>query len=163
MNQKLWVSFESPQSGWMSFSLKAGKQDFTVVVSHVPYDSLRELMKSLTALLEREGEAIVKWNGEPVEYDFNFVLRHGAVELKILRYTDHRRRKNTSRLVFSFEASALEVCTAFWRELRDLQTRLERDEFEKNWRREFPRSELQQLTKALRSAKRERRLKASRA
>ncbi|HUQ33612.1 MAG TPA: hypothetical protein VM095_15940 [Pyrinomonadaceae bacterium] len=151
MNQKLLVSLESPQHGFMSLRLKAGEESFVAVVSHTPYDSLRDLVVALSALLDNDCEVTVKWNSEPEEYDFQLAARGDVAQLLVIHYPDHRRAAETGNRVFSFEDSKAGVCVPFWTELRGLRARTIQDEFDRQWRREFPESELNELTKRIKS------------
>jgi hypothetical protein len=155
MKQKLRVSLESPQHGFMSLRLSSGKESFVTVVSYTPYDSLRDLIDALLSVLTGDCDAIVKWNSEPEEYDFKLAARDDSVQLEIIRYPDHRRLAEASSNVFSFSGSRMETCWPFWKELRGLRSRSAQDEFERQWRREFPEREMQELTKRIRSFKRE--------
>jgi hypothetical protein len=155
MNQKLRVSLESPQHGFMSLRLSSATESFVAVVSHAPYDSLRDLIETLCAALAGDNDAIVKWNSEPEEYDFKLAARDDSVKLDIIHYPDHRRLAEASSTVFSFNGSKLEACLPFWKELRGLRRRIAQDEFDRQWRREFPEREMQELTKRIRSLKRE--------
>ena len=146
MKQKLVVSLESPQHGFMSLRLSGPTESFVAVVSHEPYDSLPALIQALSAALSGEGEVNVRWNSEPEEYDFNFAADDDSLLLTIVRYPDHRRLHETSSIVFRFRGSKLDVCFPFWKELRDLQTRTVQDEFHRQWRREFPERELEELS-----------------
>jgi hypothetical protein len=159
MNKPFRVSFNSPQSGWMSLSLEAGEENFVAVVACKPYDSLRELIESLTALVDGNGVGkkshTVKWSCEPDELDFKITVRNESVSLKVIHYTDHRRSSKKSRAVFTLQSSRLEFCLAFWRALRALHRDIETDEFDRNWRRPFPHTEMQQLTESVRAFKRQ--------
>jgi hypothetical protein len=153
MNRKLLVSFESPQHGFMSLRLRGGGAEFVTVVAHKPYDSLRDLIEALSSVMDGDCALTIKWNSEPDEYDFKFDAHARDVRLDVIHYPDHRRRIDTASLVFSFTGSKLDVCRAFWKELEDLRSRTEQDEFDRQWRREFPEHELQELTKRIRLAK----------
>ncbi len=155
MSQKLRVSLESPQHGFMSLRLSSEKESFVAVVSHAPYDSLRDLIEALSAMLAGDGEAIIKWNSEPEEYDFKLAAKDDSIQLDIIRYPDHRRLAAASSTVFSFHGSKLGACLPFWKELRDLHRRTIQDEFDRQWRRDFPEREMQELTKRIRALKRE--------
>jgi hypothetical protein len=155
MSEKLLVSFESPQCGWMSMSLEAGGRRFVAAVAHAPYDSLRELIGGLTALLDGGAPPAaftVSWNREPEEFDLRFEPAGEEVGLEVVRYPDHRRLSR--EVVFATRRPKAEVCRAFWRELRQLRRRAGVDEFEQNWRRPFPRRELEEFTAALRKVRR---------
>ena len=154
MNQTLSVSLESPQHGFMSLRLTSDDESFVTVVSHEPYDSLRDLIEALSEVLASDGDATVKWNAEPDEYDFQMGTKGDGFRLDVVHYPDHRRLKEVSTIVFSFRGSKPDACRAFWKELRDLHSRTEQDEFARQWRRQFPEREMQELTKRVRSLKR---------
>ena len=149
MNETLSVSLESPQHGFMSLRLKTDGQSFVTVVAHAPYDSMRDLIAALAALLDGDCELIVKWNSEPDEYDFRFSSRGDHLHLEIVHYPDHRKLPETAATVFTFRGPKADACRAFWEELRDLRSRAGQDEFDRQWRREFPERELEVLTKRI--------------
>lgn len=153
MTSKLRVSFNSPQSGFMSIGLKAGKTSFVTAVAHSPYDSLRDLILALSAFLDGENAVTVKWNREPEEYDFELHRNGGDAELSIIRYPNHRRLKKKREVVFSYKAPVIDVCESFLAALNELQSDKDVDEFDKNWRREFPEEEMRELTKQVRTFK----------
>jgi len=146
MSEKLRVVFNSPQCGWMSFELKAGEQSLTNAVAYTPYDPLRDLINALAALLHADTELTVKWAYNPDELDFNFSARGEQATLEVDWYKGHLRSKGTGERVFSFQGSKLDLCQPFWKALRDLQDDIEVDEFARNWRREFPETEMEMLT-----------------
>jgi len=155
MDKSFRVSFNSPQSGWMSLSLNTADESLVTAVACAPYDSLQDLMVGLRALLSGAKTLRVKWNCEPDEMDFHVTLSAGdRVTFKVLHYRDHQRLARTKRIVFSMQSSRLELCVPFWRALRDLHRNMATDEFDRNWRRPFPESEMRQLTESLRSFKR---------
>jgi hypothetical protein len=149
MTPKLRVTFNSPQSGFMSIGLKAGKANFVTAVAHSPYDSLRDLINALSALLSGEVDLTVKWNREPDEYDFELHRNGGDVQLNIIRYPNHRRLKKKRETVFSHKASVVNICESFWTALEDLDKDKDVDEFDKNWRREFPEEEMRELKRLI--------------
>jgi hypothetical protein len=155
MKQTLSVSLESPQHGFMSLRLKTAGRSFVTVVSHAPYDSLRDLIVSLSAVLDGDCERTVKWNSEPDEYDFRFTARGDRLLLEVIHYPDHRKLDETASTVFTFQGPKADACRTFLDELRDLQSRAGRDEFDRQWRREFPRRELEALSERIKSPKRE--------
>jgi hypothetical protein len=156
MSKPFRVSFNSPQSGWMSLSLKAGEQSLVAAVSHAPDDSLRALLEALRAVLDESAHTItVKWNCEPDELDFEFKSKAGRASLKVLHFPSNRRAKATGRTLLSFAGPKLELCLPFWRALRSLHRDILTDEFDRNWRRPFPETEMQHLTEAVRAYKRQ--------
>lgn len=146
MEKNFSVSFESPQSGWMSLRLKAGAAEFVAVVSHAPYDSMSGLIEGLTALVAGGGGFAVSWNTEPEEYVFEFEPAGAEVGLRVAR-----RAKSSAEVVFAHRGPRAELCRAFWRELKRLRDRRETDLYEQNWRRPFPEREMQEFTRALKA------------
>jgi hypothetical protein len=149
MSEQLEVSLESPQSGWMSVRLLAGGGQFLAAVGHAPYDSLRDLTETLSALAAGGAGGLVRWNAEPVEYDFVFAAEGARAELRVIRYPDHRLEPASARAAFTHAGDRRDLCLAFWRELRSLRERAEADVFPQNWRRAFPEQEFQKLSAAL--------------
>lgn len=137
----------------MSLRLRNESVDFVTVVSHTPYDSLRDLTGALSCVLDGDCAVTVKWNSEPDEYDFRLNARGRNVQLTVIHYPDHRRITEMATQVFSFQGPKLEVCRSFWQELEDLRSRTEQDEFDRQWRREFPIRELEELTKRIKLTK----------
>ena len=141
----------------MSLGLEAGAESLSTVASHEPYDSLRDLIEALCAALAEEGASrfSVRWNCEPDELDFHLMTEGQRAQFIAVHYTDHHRRPEASRILFSLHGSKLDLCVPFWKALRDLHRRISTDEFTKNWRREFPQREMQRLTKIIRKVRRE--------
>ncbi len=135
-------------------SLQAGEQILAMSVSHAPDDSLLDLMSALSVVLIGGEAASVRWNCEPDEYDFKFILRDDKVQLVVSHFPGHERKKIDGQVVFSLQDSALLICLPFWTALRDLRRRVEVNEFARHWRRDFPYEVMQRLTKAVKAAKR---------
>jgi hypothetical protein len=146
MTENLFVSFNSPQCGYMSICLRAGDEGgFTTAMRYKPYDSLTDWMKTLSSLIEGEGFFTVKWNAEPEEFDFNVRRKGERVFLNVIRYQDHRRLDDGKANVFACEGDLKDFCLAFWKTLENLRRDIETDEFDKNWRRGFPQQEFDRL------------------
>lgn len=146
MKEKLFVSFNSPQCGYMSICLRVGdEREFTTAMRYKPYDSLTDWLKTLSSLIENEGAFTVKWNAEPEEFDFKVERRGENVSLNVIRYQDHRRLDDGKAVAFTFEGDRKDFYLAFWKTLEHLRRDIETDEFDKNWRREFPQQEFDRL------------------
>ena len=135
----------------MSIGLKAGKASFVTAVAHSPYDSLRDLINALTDMLNGENSVTVKWNREPEEYDFELRRNGNDAEFNIIRFPNHQRQSKKREVVFSHKATVAHVCESFWIALNELQNDKDVDEFDKNWRREFPGDEMRELATKIRS------------
>lgn len=151
MSRNFKVSLESPQSGWMSLRLAGADGSFVAVMSHAPYDSLGELIRGMTALLNAGTGFSVKWNAEPEQFDFEFKPVGDEVELNVVRYVGRGRAADARARVFTFRGTRAEICRPFWREFKRLRDRRDTDVFEQNWRRAFPEAELDDFTQALKA------------
>lgn len=143
------VTFNSPQSGYMSLGLRAGGREFAAAVSCRPVDSLRELIASLTRLARGETHAAtVRWNCEPDELDFRFESEGDVLRLAVVHYTTHKRDEPSSRAVFEAAGGRAEMLGAFRAALEELRADAEVDVFESNWRRKFPERQLREFVGA---------------
>ena len=144
--EALRVTFNSPQSGYMSVGLRAGGREFATAVSCWPRDSLRELISTLTRLARGETRAaVVRWNCEPDELDFRFESEDGRLRLAVVHYATHKRDEPSSQTVFEAEGARAEILGVFRVALEDLRADAEVDVFESNWRRKFPERQLNEF------------------
>lgn len=139
----------------MSLRLRAGEQSLVMGVSCSPEDSLLDLIKGLTAILEGSRHVRVRWNCEPEQFDFDIATEGDVAQLIVTRYPDHRRDSHAGESIFSLPMPKSDLCLPFWKELRGLERRSETDVFTQNWRRPFPRREMQEFTKLVRKLRRE--------
>lgn len=150
-DNKLKVTFNSPQSGFMSFSIESGEQSFVTAVSWAPYDSLRDLMVALSSIIQGPGKHTIKWNREPEEYDFVIERHDGDVTFDVARYSGHKR--SNREVILHHESALMDLCLPFFEAFEDLQRDVAVDEFDKNWRREFPEKEMKELSHRMQNAK----------
>ena len=152
MTEALRVTFNSPQSGWMSLELRAGEKHFVEAVSYTPYDSVHELINALATIAVANTEEITaRWAVHPDAFDFIFRAKGNEAELRVVWHMEHRRVKDGGEEVFAYRGGRLEMCRAFWRALRRLQADADVDGYAQNWRREFPEHDMQELTKAVKA------------
>ena len=154
MSNKLEVSFNSPQCGFMSIGFADGAQEFHTTTAHAPHErALPELLKILTALLDKnseENEYVLHWNREPEEFDFRFVRGDGDdLILEIYQYPGETRRSEERELVFAHAGNLLDLCVAFYKTFAQLYEDKDTDEFEFNWRQPFPLKEFEIFAKRL--------------
>ncbi len=142
MSEKLEVSFNSPQCGWMSIGFDSIDGEFHTTTAHAPHEkALAELLRILSDLLEEnpaQSEHVLQWNRNPEEFDFRFVRTGDDVLLEIYQYpTDEREAENREK-VFAHEGNIKNVCAAFAETFNQLYADRDTDEFEFNWRQPFP-------------------------
>ncbi len=140
--ERLQVSFNSPQCGWMSIGFVDGEREFHTTTAHAPHErALPELLQILTHLLDENStnnEFVLHWNRNPEEFDFRFLRNGEKVLIEIYQYpTDERFAANREK-VFAHEGGIGEVCQAFYDTFAQLEIDKNTDEFEQNWRQLFP-------------------------
>ena len=142
MSNKLEVSFNSPQCGWMSIGFAGDTAEFHTTTAHAPHErALPELLEILTALLDKNSAAnefTLAWNRNPEEFDFHFARQGENVTLEIYQYPSERRKSAESERVFSHRGTIRDVCRAFYETFAQLYEDRDTDEFEFNWRQSFP-------------------------
>ena len=144
---ELKVRFGEPRAGWLSFTISTSVDQFNEIVSHTPNDFLLELATALSLVLQgTDGMATVSC--EPTTYDLRFSLTHpDTVDLQITKFPSWKRIQNESSVVLSITGTKLQIILPFWRGLRDLEGRLEAEEFRTAFLRAFPSSCVQRLTR----------------
>jgi len=143
--EKLNVSFNSPQCGFMSIGFTAGEKEFHTTTAHAPHAAaLPELLRILTRLLvdkQIQGSILLQWNRDPEEFDFEFRRKGEIIRLEIFQYPTEKRETREREKVFEFEGKAREICEAFYETFARLRADKDTDEFEFNWRAAFPEKE----------------------
>lgn len=141
MSEKLEVSFNSPQCGWMSIGFDDGTSEFHTTTAHAPYEgALGDLMTILTEMQtgERPYEKTLKWNRDPEEFDFRFAREDGKALIQIFEFPTDERDEAEKKLVFTHLNTIENVTSAFAATFEQLFADRETDEFEFNWRQPFP-------------------------
>jgi len=155
MINKLEVSFNSPQCGWMSIGFAGERQEFHTTTAHAPHErALPELLEILTSLLDgnsAKNEFTLQWNRNPEEFDFRFVRDGENLLLEIYQYPTDSRMGAEREQVFCHRGQTFDVCRAFYETFAQLYEDKETDEFEFNWRQSFPLAEFERFGKALKS------------
>ncbi len=153
MANKLEVSFNSPQCGWMSIGFDDGVSEFHTTTAHAPHEkALPELLEILTALLDEnsaQDEFTLLWNRNPEEFDFHFLRSGETLALEIFQYPGETRRSEEREPVFAHEGNVKAICLAFAETFKQLYEDRQTDEFEFNWRQPFPFEEFQLFNEKL--------------
>ncbi|CAN5302806.1 hypothetical protein BH10ACI1_BH10ACI1_02920 [soil metagenome] len=155
MENKLEVSFNSPQCGWMSIGFDDGDGEFHTTTAHTPHSkALAELLRILSDLLDEnstENEFLLKWNRNPEEFDFSFKRNGENLLLEIYQYPTDERESAERELVYSHQGNVKDVCASFYETFAQLYEDRETDEFEFNWRQPFPFDEFANFESKLKS------------
>ena len=151
---KLEVSFNSPQCGWMSIGFNNNASEFHTTTAHAPHESaLPQLMNILTELAQEstgQRERLLRWNRDPEEFDFRFVREGDKMLLQIYQYPTEDRSFAERELVFTHLDKAENIFNAFAQTFEQLYADRETDEFEFNWRQTFPFREYEEFKERMR-------------
>ena len=157
MPNKLEVSFNSPQCGWMSIGFDDGANEFHTTTAHTPHSrALAELLRILSDLLDENsanGEYVLQWNRNPEEFDFRFVRTGDDIQLEIYQYPTEMRENANREQVFAHTGNVKDVCAAFGETFNQLHEDRNTDEFESNWHQPFPFSEFETFESNLKSTR----------
>ncbi len=149
MSDKLEISFNSPQCGWMSIGFSDGVNEFHTTTAHAPHaTALPDLMRILTAIADpdsRWDEYTLLWNRDPEEFDFRFARSGDDLTIEIFQYPTDERDTAERELVYSHTGPLRDAITAFAETFDQLYEDRDTDEFEFNWRQPFPYSEYEQF------------------
>ena len=155
MSDKLEVSFNSPQCGWMSIGFAGETEEFHTTTAHAPHErALPELLEILTTLLAEDStqnEFTLRWNRNPEEFDFRFVRNADDLILEIYQYPTDSRAGAEREKVFAHRGDVRQICRAFYETFAQLYADKDTDEFEFNWRQSFPLAEYERFESALKS------------
>ena len=142
MTNKLEVSFNSPQCGWMSIGFTDGAHEFHTTTAHTPHSqALAEILKGLSSLLDAESasdEFTIEWSRNPEAYNLFFKRDGEIVSFEVVEYASFNRLEDESEIVFSYQGNVREFCQPFYETFAQLYEDRETDEFEFNWRQPFP-------------------------
>jgi hypothetical protein len=146
MNQsnRFKIHFGELAAGWLLVTLENHEQEYCFNPSHVPYDSIQELVDGLGNLLSGNTDAKVRWNDEPVEHEFRFTKKSDEFEFLVIRFNGTQR--DQPEKVFTTQGTAYSIMRTFWMALRDLETRYSLDEYRERWREPFPVREMSFFT-----------------
>ena len=155
MHDKLEVSFNSPQCGFMSVGFTNGANEFHTTTAHAPHErALPELLQILTELLDENSEKseyVLKWNREPEEFDFRFFKTGENLILEIYQYPGEKRLETERELVFAHAGKLRDAAAAFERTFEQLYKDKDTDEFAFNWRKPFPFAEFENFQRSLKN------------
>ena len=158
MENKLEVSFNSPQCGWMSIGFTDGTREFHTTTAHAPHSgALPELLQILSNLLDKNSvnvEAVLHWNRDPEEFDFRFVKTGENLLLEIYQFPTGERSNDERELVYLHQGNVKNVCASFYETFSQLYEDRETDEFEFNWRQPFPLVEFRDFESKVKSYER---------
>jgi len=143
---KLKVEFDAPEAGWIAVTLSVEDRYNRFFPSHVPHDSISELVRALLKILDGYPEAIVQWNDEPVEHEFLFVSEGERINFKVYEIIDSVVAGRVRGEKFAFCGTRYDVLRSFWKGLRDMQSKQSIEEYERQWREPFPEGEMVKLT-----------------
>jgi len=154
MTNKLEVSFNSPQCGWMSIGFDDGKSEFHTTTAYTPHSqALPEILRSLASLIDASDHEMFKieWSRNPEAYSLFFRRTEETVFFQVVEYPTGNRLDGEGEIVFSHHGNVRDFCRSFYQTFAQLYEDRETDEFEFNWRQPFPFEEFAQFESKLKS------------
>lgn len=159
MPNKIEVSFNSPQCGWMSVGFDNGENEFHTTTAHTPHShALSEILKGLSSFLRAQAqrdEFRVAWSRNPEEYKLFFRRWEQTVHFQVVEYLPSDKADQEGEIVFTHHGDVKEFCRAFAESFNQLYEDRETDEFEFNWRQPFPFDEYFNFKQLIQTDKRE--------
>lgn len=143
MSEKLEVSFNSPQCGWMSVGFSSGgENEFHTTTAFTPHSqALSEILNGLSSLLDAKtprDEFTIQWSRNPEAYDLRFLRDEETLHFELIEFPTFDRVNSEGKLVFSYEGNVTDFCAGFYETFQQLYEERLNDEFEQNWRQPFP-------------------------
>jgi hypothetical protein len=142
MENKIEVSFNSPQCGWMSIGFDDGKSEFHTTTAYTPHSqALSEILKGLTSLLDAQSPSDlfkIEWSRNPEAYSLFFRRSDETVFFQVVEYPTFNRSETEGEIVFTHHGNVKDFCDSFYQTFAQLYEDRETDEFEFNWRQPFP-------------------------
>jgi hypothetical protein len=147
------VELGIPEHGWMRLVVSYTEQVFHSDVSDALSDSLGDLVSAVLKLAKGIDDLTVTLFEEPSICDVYFRRIGQFVDLAITRYPDGTRVSNSGNVEFVYHGGFAELCTAFWRAFRKLESKADEWNLERVWSYPFPSEVLQKLTDQLKMIK----------
>jgi hypothetical protein len=154
MNMRIRIKFATVLHGWMPIGIYLDSESLNFIASYTPRDAISELARSLLCFLTTNGTYIVTFREGPAQYDFSFTREGERGKFKVIRYSDYwgpdyKREPATGEELISVSEGFINIALPFWRGLRELKSRVEREGYEEQWRWPFPHNEVEQLDQKL--------------
>lgn len=139
------VEFGKPSHGWLKLCLRSGESILEIDASVVPGDSIADLAAAICFLLKGGSKVTVEFNEEPRETEFRLIQKQSGLMLSVFQFPDSRRSRTSGTRVFEVSGTTLEICMAFWRGLRRLESEVSAAEYQLGWGRAFPVAKMSEI------------------
>jgi hypothetical protein len=134
------VHFEIHEGFWILIHFESGDNTFAVATSGIVYDSLLALAEAPLSFAQwGEGRGLI--DDVPLVYEIVLLQKEDHAVLKIFELPDVGSFSESGPLVFQVEDSPQAFLLAFWRGLRNLESRFT----EIRWRYDFPSKAVERL------------------
>ena len=144
----LRIHFSEPVHGWLVLEFCDADSTLALDCSAVPSDSVGDLARGLLSLVSSQlsGSVTVVLNHEPRETDLLLQqTANGRLSLVATAFSDRRRAARSGTVLLSLEGSRNDIALPIWRALRDLESRVPIQTYERSWGHPFPRAEVERL------------------
>lgn len=154
--EKLKVSFNEPEHGWIGLSMICGEQSvFIDAASHT--ESFDELVNALLGCFENKSDIVVAWLLEPAIAELHFTKQGETVTLEVTETLNvfdtstYKVKRVTRELQLSVSGTYAQICLPFWRALQSLEAKYSKHELEVRLQDTFPTERLSKLTAQIRT------------
>jgi hypothetical protein len=151
---QLIVAFDRPQHGWVGLKLESDDATFFDAISYTPTDIFTALCNTLCTVLDGVDPAVAVFYANPAAYELRFATDEsdGNISCELYSWSAAHRIMGRRKREFAVRGTPRAILLPFWRALRSLHASMTPQEFLIAWRRDFPESELAQLTKRVNKA-----------
>ena len=147
MNEKLKVSFDKPDQGWLVIYLNAGEKHLKLPFPYTSFEFPAELVYALLNFSEGfRSKARCRHN--PERYEFEFHPESEPAQVEVIIYPGYKN-PDIGDVIFNYKGSRSEILLAFWLGVRELQARIPPEEYDRGYGREFPVREIKLLAEKI--------------
>lgn len=145
------VHFEKPLHRWLVFTISEDENSIELDAVAVSQNFLIDLLAMLTRVWNGETSiCLVFLNPKHIHLQW---LNNSNFRVASSEYLDNAPCYTDNETLAEFDITAKELCIAFWRGLRDLESKTTPEEYQKHWGGEFPSESLQILTNLIKQDK----------
>ena len=153
MSAAFKVELGIPENHWIRIELAHADHAFSVDVSYTPCDSVADLAQAVAKIAKGADDAALTLLEGQSELEVEFRGAGDLISVNVTSYPNHYRMVGTGTREFGLQASRKDVCLAFWRALRRLESRMDPADFERAWGHPFPSKKVQELTQIMKQMK----------
>ncbi|MEM1054222.1 MAG: hypothetical protein AAGI52_01745 [Bacteroidota bacterium] len=153
MSSVLRLRFGTAQHGWLPVLLEVEGQTHAFQASHVPFDFVGEVTEAASVFLSTGADTLARMSEEPGMIDWRFGSEGERAVLRIVTFSSGTRTEAEGVVTAEVFGSSLGLVVPVWRALRDLESRVEDEDYRLHWGEPFPSEALARLTTRIEAAR----------